>query len=231
MDLRRQTPGKGSARGGFSVVELVVGMSILVLLAAALLRATTGLRELGNAGGVQVELQEMGERALLRVADDLKRSGFANLGGVDYPYFFEDGAAEDPFLVFAHVPANSEAAAGEPDFGAPREIVILQPRDQDADTVPDIGPDGRLIWDPIDVAFALVTRNDGVNVLQRRTRNGDVRPLARYVERVTFDDNLTSGFEVPLDAVRVRIFFRKRDAKGTLYRHMAERTVRLRNGG
>lgn len=220
-----------SGTAGFSVVELIVGMTILSLLAASLTRATMGLRELGSAGGVQVELQEMGEAALRSIALDLKRSGFATVGPRDYPYLFEDGVPDAAFAGHGHAPAASEAVFGNPDFGPTREIVLLRPNDADADGVPDVGPDGLLVWDPVEVAFVLTTRNDGVNVLSRRTSDGVVRPLARYVERVAFDDNLTSGFEVPLDAVRVRIFFRKRDAKGTLYRHMAERTVRLRNGG
>ena len=217
-------------RSAFSIVELVVGMTILILLAAALTRATSGLRELGDSGGVQVELQEMGERALQQVALDLKRSGFATVAGEPYPYLFEDGLAQGGFALHAHLPAASEAVPGDVDFGPSREIVLLQPADADGNGTPDIGVDGELVWDADEVSFVVVTRNDGVNVLQRRTSDGGLRPLARFVERVTFDDNLTSGFEVPLDAVRVRIFFRKRDAQGTLYRHTAERTVRLRNG-
>jgi prepilin-type N-terminal cleavage/methylation domain-containing protein len=218
------------ADAGFSLVELMIGMLILSLLSASLIGAMRGLTELGDSGGVQAELSNMGERAMQQLTLDLKRSGFANVGGTNYPHLFEDGAAEGVFVQHAHVPATTAAAPGDPDFGPSREIVLLQPRDADGDSVPDIGADGFLIWDPVELALVLVTGADGVNVLQRRTSAGVQRPLARHVERVTFDDNASSGFEVPLDAVRVRLSFRKQDSKGTVHRHEVERIVRLRNG-
>jgi hypothetical protein len=222
----RATP----ARGGFTLTEMVIGSTILFLLAAALTGATKGLRDLGSAGGVQVDLQEMGERALAQITQDLKRSGFVTQGGVDYPHLFDDGAATGWFAPHAHAPAASEAEAGDADFGPSREIVLLAPQDADADGVPDLDGNGQLVWDAAELDYVLVTRPDGVNELQRRDTTGALRPVANHVERVVFDDNPTSGFEVPLGAVRVRIFFRKRDASGHLYRHTAEAVVRLRNG-
>ncbi|MCP3915556.1 MAG: type II secretion system protein [bacterium] len=89
-----------------------------------------------------------------------------------------------------------------------------------------------LVWAHDEVSYVVITRPDGINYLERRL-NGDAataRRIARNIERVQFDTALSSGFEIPLDSVRVRVFFRDRDSAGTLYRHDVEVVLRLRNG-
>jgi len=122
------------------------------------------------------------------------------------------------------------ALPGESDFGPNHEIVFLQPLDADASGVPDIDVDGRLVWDSIEYSYVVVTGADGVNVLQRRSNGAAPKTIAKNVERIAFDDNASSGFQIPLDAVRVRIWFRERDSERTLHRYFSEAVVKLRNG-
>jgi hypothetical protein len=180
---------------------------------------------MGVATEVRAEAQQLGATTLSSILADLRVSGLA----APYPYLFEDGDADAPFDDHDHAPAQELAAAGDDDFGPNREIVFLRPADDDSDGVPDFEPDGALAWGADEISYVLTTGADGINVLERRINGQPGRVVARFVERVTFDDINTSGFEVPLGAVRVRIWFRLPDGKGGTFRYSVEATVRLRN--
>ncbi len=100
------------------------------------------------------------------------------------------------------------------------------------DSLNTIHPDTGLVWSHAEVSYVVVVLADGSRVLQRRVDNdvATARVIARHVERVQFDTSESSGWAIPLDAVRVRIFFRATDEGGRLYRARNEVTVRLRNG-
>ena len=75
----------------------------------------------------------------------------------------------------------------------------------------------------------VVTNAEGVNVLERRTDGDNPVTIARYVERVAFDSNATSGGAVPTGAIRAQIFFRQADEQGRVVRYAAETVIWLRN--
>jgi len=78
-------------------------------------------------------------------------------------------------------------------------------------------------------SYVVVTEG-GVNYLQRRTNGVQPQTIVSNVERVAFDDTTTSGFVVPLDAIRVRVWFRAEDQTGLAHRYFVETTIKLRNG-
>lgn len=239
MNTRFRNPRVGAA-SGFSVVELSIGVVVLLLLALGLAQSMDSLRSSTLTGSLDAELETMAEKAMGTIAADLKRSGFVAPTGTAFPYVFVDGAAQAPYAIHAHAPAVHTAVAGEPDFGPNHEIVFLQPLDADdrdpatiaptPDGVPDVDGEGRLVWDAVEYSYVVVTGAGGVNVLQRRTNAGTPRTIAHSVERIAFDDNSSSGFQVPLDAIRVRIWFRERDSERALHRYFTEAVVKLRNG-
>jgi hypothetical protein len=222
-------PTNRSARG-FTVLELVIGATILLVLVGTLAEALGVLRRGTAYEGVDSDLQTQAERALHTIIANLKPSGLANVAGNPFPYLFDDGNATGAYAASAHAPATHAAKAGDSDFGPTREIVFVQPADADGDGRPDLDVGGNLVWGASQLSFVLVTRADGVNVLQRRVDGGSPRDIANHLERVTFDDNASSGFVVPLRAIRVRLWFRKKDERGTLHKYFAEAEVKLRNG-
>ena len=240
MKLQMTSQLRGRNRAGFSVVELAIGMVVLLVLVLGLTRSMVSLRSSTLTGSVDSQLQNMAETAMSSIVSDLRRSGFVAPGAAAYPYLFVDGAAQIPYAIHAHAPATHTALPGERDFGPNREIVFLQPLDADdrdpltavptPDEIPDVDGNGDLVWDPVECSYVVVTGPDGINVLERRVNAGTPETIARNVERITFDDNTTSGFQVPLDAIRVRIWFRQRDAEGALHRYFSEAVVKLRNG-
>jgi prepilin-type N-terminal cleavage/methylation domain-containing protein len=222
-------------RAGVTLLEMMVVIALLGLLTAATVTVLVSMRRANVTGNAQLDLQREAERGLMRVVTDLRRSGSVRLAGKDYPYLFEDGVPDEAFGVHAHELALKGAQPSDYDFGANREVVLRLPADVTgpagvADGVPDVDANGGLVWSANETSFVVVTRADGLNYLERRTNGGAPQRVCRYVERVVFDDALSSGFEVPLGAIRVRLYLRKRDGDGIVHRHWGEVTVRLQNG-
>lgn len=218
---------------GFTLTEVLISATILVGLAGVIAGTMGGLSSMTVSGSVQNQLQDMGERALSSILEDLRKSGWVKRDGETYPSFFEDGAPELEFLErHRHLPPLRRAREGEPDFGPSREIVFLAPADDDVNNRPDIDVNtGSLSWDTRQFSYVLIPGPNGHNLLERRVDAGFPQVIAHHVERMTIEDAQAAGFEIPLKAVRVRLWFRKADSGGVVYRHRVEAVVQLRNGG
>jgi prepilin-type N-terminal cleavage/methylation domain-containing protein len=223
-------PERGSARSGFTLPELMMSAVILLLVVGCLTQALRSMSGSATYTSVDSELQAQAERALRAIIASLKPSGFATVGGNSFPYLFQDGNALGAYAASAHAAPTHTAQAGDADFGPDQEIVFVAPADADNDGRPDLDANGQMIWSANQHSYVVVTRPDGVNVLQQRTDGGSIRNIATHVERVRFDDNASSLFEVPLRAIRVRLWLRERDEKGTLHHYFTEAVVKLRNG-
>ncbi|HKX45398.1 MAG TPA: hypothetical protein VJP77_01735 [Planctomycetota bacterium] len=220
---------------GFTVIEVAIGTVVLLLLIGTVAESMSSMRRATFTGSAQSIGHEQAERALGRIVDDLRRSGFTMLDELEYPYVFEGGnldAGYDAFAEHGHAPADEHADADEADFGPDQEILFVLPEDADGDGAPDIDDDtGMLVWNgAVEISYTLVTLQDGTNVLQRRVTGDTPRTIARGVERLRFDTPETAGFQIPLGTVRVRLWFRTTDGTGTEHRTTAEAVVRLRNG-
>ena len=220
-------------RAGYTLIEVVVASLILAFLAHTLVESSNFMSRLTSTGNVETLLQLESEKALRRIVDDLRRSGFEdNVGGKAFPYTFEDGNAEGDFEAHAHAPADSEAQPRDLDFGPNREVVFAHPADADGDGRPDLDAGGALVWSADEISYTVRTRS-GTNYLERSVNLADSRPVCRFVERITFEktSDLDGGVEFPVNSMRVRLFLRARDSQGALYRHTSEVVVQLRNGG
>lgn len=215
-----------------TVIELAISTFLLIMLSGSLTAALVNVRGVFQEGTIQSRMQDAGERALKVISEDLRRSGFVQVGGLSYPFVFPAGVPGPSFAAHAHAPAVQNAQAGDPDFGASSEIVFVQPdfqTDAAGDEVPQLDGLGALQWDDTEISYVLMTGADGVNYLQRRTNAANPRRLAGHVERLVFEAPGQIGVTIPNDSVRIRIFFRQVDEKGVVHRHQAEATVALRN--
>ena len=210
---------------GFGLSELLVGAMILSLFLGSLALTSRSMLRLGRTGDPRAQVQELGATALAQIRGDLRRSGAHG----SYPYLFDGGAASAPFTAHAHAPAVEHAVPGDADHGPDREVVFRLPADDDGDGEPDLDRSGALRWSTPEIGYALVTAADGVNQLERRVDGRPERVVARHVERVLFDDARSAPGEVPLGALRVRLWFRLPDGEGGAYRHRIEALTRLRN--
>lgn len=225
-----RTRNRTAAGAGFALLELMIGALILLLLVGTLTQSLRSISQSSKSVDLDSQLQAEAERALRSILASLKPSGVVTVGGNSFPYLFEDGNATGAYAASAHAAPPHTAEAGDPDFGPNREIVFVQPADLDGDNHPDLDAGGDMIWSEEQYSYVVVPRADGTNVLQRRINGGSTRVIASHVERIAFDDNASSGFVVPLRAIRVRIWFRQHDARGTLHRYFTEAVVKLRNG-
>lgn len=199
-------------------MEIAISSVILVVLMGAFTTAITGMVRLAKVGDTQASLRTEANRALKSIQQDLRPSGFVTVGMVDYPSVVD--SAFDQYT----------ATADEFDFGISREVILVQPADVDGDNEPDVDVNGALVWAADEISYVHVMGADGIPVIERRVNGGAGRVVARYVERMVFDDAASSGWQVPLNALRVQIFFRRPDADGVVHRYSVESTLRLRNG-
>ncbi|QDU84475.1 hypothetical protein Pla163_15850 [Planctomycetes bacterium Pla163] len=223
-------------RSGFTVLELSISSLVLLLFTGTIVETLGSMRSGALNARVEDRAQEYARRAIDSIVDDLSYSGLISAGGRSYPLLFDDGAIDpdyDTYDLIAHDPALENSKAGRDDFGVNREIVMLHPADVDGDGVPDIADivDGQLVWDDAQpISYTLETDLSGDNVLIRRQGNTSERIVARGVERVRFLNSQDTGFQIPLDAVRVELHLMLFDDNGHAYRYRAETTVRMRNG-
>ncbi len=221
-------------RVGATVLEVAISSLLMLMTAGATVRSVMDMKGAATITSASTKLTEQGERALARIIDDLRRSGFVAVGGRTYPHLFEDGIAGFDFAAHGHVPAEQSVSAEDPDYVTPRSIVFLQPADDDPVGTaghgrPDVDVNGRLVWGAAEFSYLVVSVN-GRNQLQRRTNGGSPRVIASDVEWVRFDDAATPGVDLPANALRVRLALRTVDAQGRVVTWNGDATVRLRNG-
>jgi len=88
-----------------------------------------------------------------------------------------------------------------------------------------------VVWPHTEWSYVLTTRADGVNCLQRRM-NADPstdETIATHVERIQVDTADTCQWTIPLNSVRLQIFFRRLDERGVLFRYTTQVVVALKN--
>lgn len=221
------------SQAGFTLTEVLISATILIGLAGVIAGTMGGLSSMTVSGSVQNQMQDMGERALSSILEDLRKSGWVKEDGNVYPVFFEDGEPELEYIErHRHLPPTRTSHPGEADYGPSREIVFLSPADVDADNRPDVDvTTGVLNWDSRQFSYVVVPGPNGHNVLERRIDGGFPQVIAHHVERMVIEDAEASLFAIPLKAVRVRLWFRRTDSGGVVYRHRVEAIVQLRNGG
>lgn len=219
---------------GATLIEVAVSSVLLMMTAGATIRSVMDMRGAATITTASTKLSEQGERALARIIGDLRRSGFATVGGLNFPHLFEDGDAATAFDAHDYTPAQQAVAPNDPQYVVPRSIVFLQPADNDAlgdpgHGRPDVDANGALMWDAQEFSFVVVTVG-GRNQLQRRVDGAAPEVIASDVEWVRFDDAATAGVDVPANALRVQLSLRDVDAQGRVVRWTGEAVVRLRNG-
>lgn len=129
-------------RAGFTLVEMVIGVTILAVIARLLVGASQASSSMTELGNIEGEIFRQGERALGSILGDLRRSGYVTVDGKSYPHVFDAGAAGPGFDAYIHQPGPQAAAAGDPDFGVMRSLVLCLPSDLDGDGRPELDADG-----------------------------------------------------------------------------------------
>ncbi|MFT5733781.1 MAG: prepilin-type N-terminal cleavage/methylation domain-containing protein [Planctomycetota bacterium] len=160
---------KGLKRAGFTLLEMVISVTVLAVLAMMLILSSQASSTMTSVGNMEARLLRSGEKAMNRIVGDLRMSGAQTLNGRSYPYVYDDGAAADGFGAYAYAPAPMAAQPGDADFGVMRSIILCVPSDLDGDGRPELDADG-----------------DGVPELDG---DGDGTPTSSAADTVAWDPN------------------------------------------
>lgn len=226
---------KGKVRG-FGLLELLISTAILAIIGGTVAETLGTMGQAASTGRAKQRAQKMAEHAMSKILNDLRMSGAVSVGGKIYPYIFDDGnalnvAGVGDFTAHAHAAAVHKAVAGEADAGVTREIVFVLPADADNNGVMDTDAAGNLVYPNTEYSYVLVNYDGVTNRLERRigANAASAETIATNVERIAFETNAEDP-AIPLDAVRVRIFFRLQDKENRAVPYRAETTIKLRNG-
>lgn len=129
-------------RAGFTLIEMIIGVTILAVLAKMMISATGSVGGLTETGNLEAKLMRYGDSAIQAIVKDLKMSGFQEIDGRDYPYVFDDGLATGDFSDLAYVPSEGDADPGDLDYGVHRSIALCLPSDLDGNGRPEMDADG-----------------------------------------------------------------------------------------
>ena len=220
--LRRQA--------GMTMLEMIAVTGLLSFLVIALFCLFSTANHLFRAGDVSADIDEQARLALTQITGELKQTGFFtdDISGKTYPYFFDDGNAEDPFSEYTRGPAQHQAEEDTPAYGPTREIIFRLAEDVDGNGYKTDACTGKIEWGPDEISYQIRTGSDGVNRLEKRVNNASPVIVASYVERITFDDIYTDP-TVPFGQVRVIIHMRKKATDGRIVKSSYATKVKMRN--
>lgn len=252
---QRQIPRPaGRAPCGMTLLEVMIAMTIMaVVIGTAFMAVIPAVRHDGSVSA-EVRLYANAQKALQRIADDLRQAGQGTIrgDGVPYPHFF---APYDP--VNGPVPAGTDfdefntlppdaaapvfaAQPGDDDYGATTQVVFAIPTDADGNGTATDQATGAIEWTPNDMTYCLVNNPaTSLNELRRYTdyANNVYTVVATHVERVLFQVDDGSGEVWEDDAlhdlareIRVTIWFRVPDGVSSVpIRGALSTTVSMRN--
>ncbi len=212
-------------RSGFTLIEVTISLSLVatVLFGLGLLIQTFGGSSRTESVGLSLSADAL--EILATVTEDLGRSGFVTLGGEDYPLFFPAGEPPAGFEDFEH--EEPHRIGDDPEES--REILFPMPADADGDNWPDMAG-SEVAWEAVPIAYLLVPADDGTNTLIRRGVDGVDRTISRSVQEVRFEDPEDTGWEIPLNTVRVTVVLGAQDFDGRLITREASAEIALMNG-
>jgi hypothetical protein len=202
--MRLCNPQRGARRSsrGASLLETLIALSLFPLLIGACLTTIDSADAEAERGGRMADMVRRADRALSALTDELERSGFTTVDGVDYPFFVDGSALEDAPEKHRHDEPNAAADAAV----TAREVVFLLPQDANDDGWPDLTNTMLSVaWDTTEVSYVLLPSPDGSNELVRRENGVNDRVLARGVRRFLVEDSASAGFEFPINVLRITL--------------------------
>ncbi len=215
---------------GHTLLEMTAVTAILAFVSIALLSLLGTASALFHGGNEKANIEEQGRKALMQISSEIKQAGYFTdeTTNASYPYIFSDNTAAGCFADYTHTPAVHQAEEGTSAFGSTREIVFLMAEDADGDGINTDYLTGEIEWSADEISYVLVAGADGVNRLERRVNNGSPELVARYVERLCFDD-CTTDASVPYGQIRVTLHMRKTTSDGRVIKAMYSTLVKMRN--
>lgn len=211
-------------RGGFTLLEFLLAATLFGTIVGAFLTATSRSQALSDGQAVRLALESELIEVVGTLRRELERSGYAvDDVGNNFPLVFDAGACA--------LPAFQHGGPGGDDAADSTELAFLVASDADGDDWPDLDPNNRVDWDAERRALLLVPNVNGLNDLVIRSTTAADRRLSSRVTRLTCERSATTGFAIPLRAVRISFTLSARDPDGRSIERTATEVFVLKNGG
>lgn len=216
--IKKSKIWRGAPRG-HSLLEMTCAVGLLSFITLSLFPLFSTAGTLFRAGDAKADIEEQGRRALMSVSAEIKEAGYLTdaVTGASYPYIFSEGAASGCFAAYSHTTATQS-----------REIVFRMAQDLDGDGYKTDSLTGDIEWGADEVSYLLIPEADGGSRLERRVNNGSPQVVARFVERVCFDD-CTTDSSIPYGQIRVTLHMKKTAPDGRAIRATYSTLVKMRN--
>lgn len=209
---------KHTRRGGFMFLEMTITLSIfagLLTLFALSLRTTEADRELQE----HIDLaREDAAKALLQIREALTQTQVVS----GFPAIFPGNTIGATYPVLAHGAANIT-----PPTPMCQELAYLMPADADGDGWPDVTAGGSLAWAANPGAITCVGNADGTNRTRIVAEDGTARVISRRIRSVVVEDSASTGFTIPLQALRVTAYYDRDPERPNLPPESLQSTILL----
>lgn len=137
--------GRDAFESGFTLVEAVISLAVMSTLMVSVLSIATDMTIFSRNADAQSGVQADADQAFTRLTEILRKSGWSELGGTDYPRVIS-GGTELEFRILRDVDGNGygfNASTGELEWG---NEVYRVARDASTNTLYVYAPDGTPAW-------------------------------------------------------------------------------------
>ncbi|MCP5022392.1 MAG: hypothetical protein GY930_11525 [bacterium] len=186
-----------NSQAGLGLVELMLTVGLFTGLLTLFSMSLQGFSENQRSSMDQAKAQMNAQKGLSAIREALGQTSFG--GGL--PEVFDGNDMGVAFPALAHPVANAYE-----NLPPTRELVFQTLVDADDDGWPDVDAAGKMFWSPTLAALIVTPDTQGVNRLYMVDADGGRNPLARNVGSLVIDDSASSGFQIPLNQLRVRLF-------------------------
>ncbi|QDV08441.1 hypothetical protein Poly30_39840 [Planctomycetes bacterium Poly30] len=143
-------------------------------------------------------VREDAQKVLLEVREVLSQTQVVS----GFPIVFPGNTIGAAFPALVHGPANVN-----PPTPQCQELAFLTPSDADGDGWPDTNAGGSIAWSGNPAAVTCVGNADGTNRVRLVAANGAARVLSRRIRSIVIDDSASTGFTIPLSALRITVYY------------------------
>jgi hypothetical protein len=202
-----------------TVVEMMLSVSLMTIISATMLESLVRFQEAGSAISQKYTLERRSSEVAMRITKDLGRSGYAVVDEQHFPMILPSSQG----IQFVSVDGANHQS------GESNELVFCLPADHDKDGWPDVNG-STPAWSESRISYHLLPSANNLNDLVREEQSGRKEILCRGVARFAMEDPNDTGFEIPLDSMRMTLTLSVNEGDQQFLKTTQE-VIRLRNGG
>ncbi|MBI1850907.1 MAG: hypothetical protein HYR85_11235 [Planctomycetes bacterium] len=242
----------GKRRHGFTIIEIVLSLSVASVIFSSLYVVVLGLRSYFDTGNVAAALEEDGRRIMRTLISELRQTGIVEGGAVNYPAIYERSAApmddsNQRGALVATLSLRDSDLGGQvfdPNAGtradlyrnrestelAFKHLAVRELHDANGNAyyAPRLNnANGDILWSDNEYSYLVTIDPTGIPQLERRIDGQNPRVIGHYVRKVVFE-SISHDPTISYNQIVIVLYMARRVA-GRLVTVDVEGTVNLRN--